>query len=883
MLEGKYNSKETEKKWQDFWEETGIYKFNPESTEKMFSIDNPPPTVNGKIHIGHVFSYTQIEMIARYMRMKGHNVFYPFGFDDNGLPTERLVEKQIGKKANQLSREEFTKLCLETTAKYEEQFKELFKSLGFSADWDYMYSTMGEKAQITSQKSFIDLYNKGKLHHEEKPCLWCKECQTSIAQAELETKEVDTKFNYLNFRIPELNENLEIATTRPELLPGCVAVFVNPNDQEKAKYIGKEIEVPLLGYTVKIMADEKVDLDKGTGAVMCCTYGDATDVEWCKKYNLPVKQIIQKDGTISKDIEKYGGMTTEEAREAIIKDLQEKGYLVKQEDLKHQIGVHERCGTPAEFIREKQWEIDLVDDKESLLKAGSEVNWNPKSMKARYDDWVKNIQWNWGISRQRYFGIPFPVWYCKDCGETVLAKEEQLPVNPLSTNPNEPCPCCGGTEFEPEKDVMDTWATSSLTPLINADWAKDENGEMMKKIYPMSLRANAHDIIRTWDFYTIAKGLYHTGKLPWKDIMIAGHVLAQKGEKISKSKCNSGMEPEKLLDKYSADAIRYWTATGKLGNDVMYSDETLRDANKFINKLWNAAKFATMNLQDYNPEENRDTELLPMDRWTLSKLAKMKEEYDEYFSRYEPGLALNTYQKYFWDYCDNYVEIAKHRLYNPDLYGEDARKSAQKATYDSMLQLLKMGSVYLPHVTEEIYQDFFRDKEKAESIHITDMDNFEYLPDQTLIEQGNAVVDAISDVRKYKSENNLSLRTPITSAKLVVKPENRQFTEQALLDIKNTTNISDIQLEEGTETGISDIDIDWQEVERINEERRKEKELRKQKKAEEKRKNETEQRKAKFGKEQFEQAYKEQDIQSNIIKDMLQEEPKKEDDKEQTL
>lgn len=261
----------------------------------------------------------------------------------------------------------------------------------------------------------------------------------------------------------------------------------------------------------------------------------------------------------------------------------------------------------------------------------------------------------------------------------------------------------------------------------------------------------------------------------------------------------------------------------------------------------------------------------------------MKEEYDDYFSRYEPGLALNAYQKYFWDYCDNYVEIAKHRLYNPDLYGEDAKKSAQKATYDSMLQLLKMGSVYLPHLTEEIYQDFFRDKEKVKSIHITDMDDFEYMPDQNLIEQGNAVVDAISNVRKYKSENNLSLRTPITSAKLVVKPENRQFTEQALLDIKNTTNIGDIQPEEGTETGISDIDIDWQEVERINEERRKEKELRKQKKAEEKRKNEAEQRKVKFGKEQFEQAYNGQDIQSNIIKDMLQDETKKEDDKEQTL
>lgn len=881
MLEGKYNAKEAEERWQKFWEENGIYKFNPdESSDKIFSIDNPPPTVNGKIHIGHVFSYTQIEMIARYMRMKGYNVFYPFGFDDNGLPTERLVEKQIGKRANELSREEFTKLCLETTARYEEQFKKLFKSLGFSADWDYMYSTMGEKAQRTSQKSFIDLYNKGKLHHEEKPCLWCSECQTSIAQAELETKEVDTKFNYLNFKVPELGEDLEIATTRPELLPGCVAVFVNPNDESKKKFIGKEIEVPLFGYKVKILADDKVDLDKGTGAVMCCTYGDATDVEWCRQYNLPTKQVIQKDGTISKDIDGYGGLKIEEARAKIIEDLRTNGYLVKQEELEHQIGVHERCGTPAEFIREKQWEIDLLQDKERFLQEGSKINWNPKSMEKRYEDWVKNLQWNWGISRQRYFGIPFPVWYCKDCGETIVAKEEQLPVNPLVTKPEEPCPCCGGTDFEPEKDVMDTWATSSLTPLINADWANDSDEEFTKKIFPMSLRANAHDIIRTWDFYTIVKSLYHTGDLPWKDIMIAGHVLAKMGEKISKSKCNSAMEPEKLLEKYSADSIRYWTATGRLGNDVMYSDATMKEANKFINKIWNVAKFTTMNLEDYNPEESENIELLPMDKWTLSKLAKMKEEYDDCFSKYEPGLALNAYQKYFWDYCDNYVEIAKHRLYNPDIYGEEAKKSAQKAIYDSMLQLLKMGSVYLPHVTEEIYQDFFRDREKSVSIHTMDIDDFKYKPDQTLIEQGNATVDAISQIRRYKSENNLSLRAPIKYAQLAVNPENRSFMEEVMPDILSTTNSDRIELVEGDKVQASNFEVDWEEVQRINEEKRKKKELEKQRKEEESKK---ENKGKAFGEEEYKKAYEGQEIQSDIIRKMIDNQKEKGEGEEPSL
>lgn len=350
----------------------------------------------------------------------------------------------------------------------------------------------------------------------------------------------------------------------------------------------------------------------------------------------------------------------------------------------------------------------------------------------------------------------------------------------------------------------------------------------------MSLRANAHDIIRTWDFYTIAKSLYHTGELPWKDIMVAGHVLAQKGEKISKSKSNGSMEPEKLLERYSADAIRYWTAGGRLGNDVMFSEETLREGNKFINKLWNAAKFATMNLQDYNPEEGKDIELLPMDKWALSKLARMKQEYDDNFSKYEPALALNAYQKYFWDYCDNYVEIAKHRLYNPDLYGEDAKKSAQKATYESMMQLLKMGSVYLPHVTEEIYQGFFRDKEKAESIHVMDIDDFGYTADKDLIDCGNKVVDIISEIRKYKSENNMSLKTPIKSADITVEPQYREFIESSMLDIKNTGTVAEANLSTGENMSVSSIEIDLEELERMNEEKRKKKEAQQQQKNSEK-------------------------------------------------
>lgn len=824
MLEGKYNSKEVEKRWQEYWEKIGIYKFDVTNTrDKIYSIDNPPPTVSGKIHIGHVFSYSQIEMMARYMRMRGYNVFYPFGFDDNGLPTERLVEKKIGKKAHQVSREEFNELCLETTQQYEKQFKDLFKSLGFSADWDLMYSTISPKAQKTAQKSFIDLYKKNKVYHSESPCLWCTECKTSIAQAELDTKETDTKFNYLKFYIPETNETLEIATTRPELLPGCVAVFINPEDKEKAKYIGKEIIVPMLNFRVPIIADPKVDMEKGTGAVMCCTFGDATDVEWWKKYNLSLKQIIGQDGRIVENIEKYGGMKTEDARKQIIEDLKEQGYLLRQEDISHQIGVHERCGTPAEFSVSKQWYIDILSEKERFLKAGDKINWNPKNMKARYDDWVKNLQWDWGISRQRFFGVPFPVWYCNSCGTPKIASEEQLPVNPLNTQPSKPC-TCGCEDFTPEKDVMDTWATSSVTPLINLDWGEDEKGELMQKLMPMSLRPNAHDIIRTWDFYTIVKNLYHTGEIPWENIMIAGHVLANKGEKISKSKNNGAMEPEKLLQSYSADAIRYWTASGRLGNDVLFSEDSLKEANKFINKLWNVSKFATMHLEDYDKKKAEQIEMLPMDRYILSKLGKTMEEFSANLSKYEPGLALKNFEKFFWEYCDNYVEIVKHRLYNPDIYGEDARISGQKAMYETMLQLLKMGAIYMPHITEEIYQQFFKQNEKEESIHQSRIDGFMYKPDEELIRNGDSVIELISSTRRYKSENSLSLRAPIKKATLRVTPEHFSFVQDSLMDIKNATNSNIIMILEGKDNNLEDLEIDWEEVERLKEEKRQKKE-----------------------------------------------------------
>lgn len=792
MLEGKYNAKESEKKWQKYWLENNIYKFNIKDN-KIYSIDNPPPTVSGKIHIGHVFSYTQIEIIARYMRMKGYNIFYPFGFDDNGLPTERLVEKKIKKKAHQLSREEFNDLCLKTTQEYEEQFRNLFEALGFSADWDLMYSTISEKSQKTSQKSFLDLYKKNLVYNAESPTLWCTECKTSIAQAELETKEVETTFNYLKFVLTKTNQTLEIATTRPELLPGCVAVFVNPKDESKAKFIGEDVEVPLFKFKVKILADDKVDIEKGTGAVMCCTFGDATDVEWWRKYQLPIKNIIDKDGFISKNVDKYGGLKSIDARKLIIEDLQKEGCLIRQEVIKHQVGVHERCGTPIEFSVQKQWYIDILNHKNDFIEIGNKINWFPKNIKSRYDDWVQNLQWDWGISRQRFFGVPFPVWYCAKCGKVKIADEKDLPVNPLKSAPTSPCEC-GCNEFIPEKDVMDTWATSSVTPLINLNWAECENGELVNKLMPMSLRPNAHDIIRTWDFYTIVKNFYHLKTIPWENVMIAGHVMANKGEKISKRKSNANMEPENLLKMYCADAIRYWTASGRLGNDILFSEEELRSANKLINKIWNVSKFAIMHLNDYNSDEN--VELLPMDKYILSKMAKMMKEFSYNLEKYETGLGLKAFEKFFWEYCDNYIEIVKHRLYKPDVYGVEARKSGQKALYETILQILKVAAIYMPHVTEEIYQAFFKNIEGVISIHKTSILDYmlKYNIEEQLIKNGDIVINIISDTRKYKSEKNISLRTLISKITLCVEESLIPFIESTIVDIKNTSNCEQIDI-----------------------------------------------------------------------------------------
>ncbi len=786
MLDKKYNTLEKEQKWMEYWENNRIYEFKPDHRE-IYSIDTPPPTVNGKIHIGHIFSYSQAEMIARYKRLRGYNVFYPFGFDDNGLPSERLVEKEQGKKAHEIGREAFSKLCYETTDKYEEEFKKLFKRAGFSAALNNAYKTVSDSSSKISQLSFIDLVEKGNCYHKESPALWCNECLTSIAQAELETKTIKTTFNYINFKTLEDDETFTIATTRPELLPAIVSVFVNPADDKHKHLIGKTAHIPVLNIDAPIMADEKVDAEKGTGIVMCCTFGDQTDIEWWKKYNLPLKNIFTNDGFIIDSIENYGGLSIKEARKKIIDDLNSEGYLVKIEELEHEVQVHERCGKEVEYSVMKQWFIDIMNHKKDFLRIGEEINWYPKHMQARYNEWVENIMWDWCISRQRYFGVAFPVWYCNDCGEVILADKEQLPVNPLVDKPNiKKCPKCGCSKFTPETDIMDTWQTSSITPLINMRYGEKNNYEDILK--PMSLRCNAHDIIRTWDFYSIVKSYYGFGEKPWDNIMISGFVMANKGEKISKSKGNSKMEPFDLLETYGADIVRYWAGSGKLGTDIVFNDETFLRGKKLINKIWNVSKFIEMHLEDYEDKEFNSFEYI--DKWIIARYQEMEKLFIKYLDNYEIGLGLNTLEKFFWDFCDNYIEIVKHRLYRPEEFGDIPRYSGQKTIYTLLYKLLQKFSIYFPFITEEIFQELYHNNS---SIHLTEIRPLELNFSEEL-KYGDMICNIIGSVRGEKSNSNLSLKTEVKELELLCEEKLKAAIEYSIKDFKATLFIDKLLL-----------------------------------------------------------------------------------------
>ena len=786
MLKKTYDFRKSENKWQKFWERERIFRFDPKSKKPVFSIDVPPPYASaGHLHIGHALHYTQFEIIARFRRMSGFNVYFAPCFDNNGLPTEKYVEEKFGIDKTTTTKHEFRKLCLKESKRVEKVYSDnVFKGLGHSYDWSLLYTTIDPESQKVSQMSFLDLWKKGFVYRSEEPTLWCTKHQTALAQAEIEDLKRTTVLDHIIFDL-EGKKRIEIATTRPELLPACVAIFVHPEDERYRNLVGKKAKVPIFGHEVEIMEDKKVDPDFGTGIVMVCTFGDTADIEWWKTHKLPLKICVTKDGKLNELAGKYAGKDLTEARKEIINDLEREGRITKKENLEQTVGACWRCQTPIEFLPTKQWFIKTLDFKKELIKQGRKIRWFPKFYQKRYEDWTRNLAWDWCISRQRFYGVPIPVWYCKKCGKPKLAEEKDIPVDPEVDRPKGKCEC-GFSEFIPEEDVFDTWMTSSMSPEIAMRWL--EKPRDFENRFPMSMRPQSHDIIRTWAFYTILKAYLHFRKIPWKDIAIGTYVLDSKGRGMHKSKGNI-VWTEDLLEKYSVDVVRYWVGTATFGEDLPYQEKDLVTGQRFLTKLWNASRFTLSNLKGYRPKKPR--KLTEIDKWILSKLNDLVKKTTKDFEEYMTGSAKTKVEQFFWHtFCDHYLEIVKDRLYNQSSYEKWEADSAKFTLYRVLLSILKLLAPVTPHVTEEIYQLYFRKNERSKSIHVSDWPRFDSsFVDRNAEKVGDIAVDVIASIRKFKSENSISLAEPL---RYVTIDSNR--VKPVLKDIQKTMRIENIRI-----------------------------------------------------------------------------------------
>lgn len=813
-MEKKYDHLIAEAAAQRLWHDHNVYSAE-NNPGPEYSIDTPPPTVSGSLHIGHIFSYTQTDIIARYQRMLGKSVFYPFGFDDNGLPTEKYVEKKLGVQAHELSRSEFIALCLQETAEVEEKFEQLWRRIGLSVDWHACYSTIDERTRYISQLSFIKLHDKGHIYRKDEPALYCTTCRTTVAQAELDDLEKQTTFNDIMFTSGDTD--LIIATTRPELLAAVTAVFYHPDDSRYQKLQGKMATVPYYNFEVPLLPDELVDPEKGTGLVMCATFGDKTDVYWWRKHALTYKPMIGLDGKFTKEAGPLEGMRVATARKTILELLEEGGSLVKKEPHTNTVNVHERCKKEIEYLVLPQWFLAIMPHKETFIQLGEQITWYPRFMKSRYVNWVEHISWDWCLSRQRFYGIPFPAWHCTQCHEIVLASPDMLPVDPQETPYGGTCPC-GSTSFEGDTDVMDTWNTSSLTPYICASLyiPLSENifEEAAQNFIPMSMRPQAHDIIRTWAFDTIIKVWMHNDTIPWQDIVISGHVLSDKQEKLSKSKGNSPLAPESLLENYPADAIRYWTASGNLGHDISFSESQITIGRKLLVKLWNAFRFIEpyrSSLTDTQPEQ-----LGVENEWILTSAATCFAKYGSYFIQNEFSLALQSVEQFFWhDFCDNYLEIIKNQLLNPDQYTPEEVNATKWTLTHVGMRILQLYAPFVPHVTESLYIELYKHQIETPSLHMTKFEPYQkpYAFNQS-IQTMTQVLEIIAQVRKLKSEQQLSLKTDLAQLTIAVSEDSLiqhlQNQESLLKGVTRAAKVLVIPATKEHKTTIVQSDTNWQ-------------------------------------------------------------------------
>jgi len=755
-----YEPLKAEQKWQKRWEALGVHNFDRNDTSRpTYVIDTPPPYPSGEFHIGTALNWTYFDIVARYKRMCGFNTLFPQGWDCHGLPTEVQVEKRHKIKKGDLPAEKFRELCMKLTEENIAHMKEEMKSLGFSMDWSTEYRTMDPSYYGKTQLSFVQLYKKGLIYRGEHPVNWCPRCETAIADAEVEYGDRETLLSYVKFKLTD-GGFLTIATTRPEFLPACVIVAVNPDDERHSGLVGKKVEVPIFGQVVEIIQDREVDPEFGTGVVMVCTFGDKTDVRWVKLHKLPIVRLLDEKGRMTTAARDYVGMTVEEAKKKITEDLKKAGLVEKQEKLPQNVGVCWRCKTPVEILSKPQWFMRVLAMKDKVLEEGKKVRWVPEHMLTRFTDWVKSMDWDWVISRQRIFATPIPVWYCSNCKEPVVAEEKQLPVIPTKDKPLvEKCPKCGDQSFEPEQDVLDTWMDSSITIAAHAGWP-----DIDRRLFPADLQPNGTDIIRTWDYYLMVRHLALLGEAPYRSVLINGMVLGTDGRAMHKSLDNY-VDSATAREKYGSDALRQWAAIGaSTGADVPFSWKDVEFGHRFMRKFWNAARFASPHFAGAGKLDPKGLDFKPVDLWILSRLNRLVKQATSGLDDFMFSRVLGEIQNFIWhEFCDMYIEEVKHRLYGSDQSADAARF----VLYRVILTAAKLLAPFTPHFSEEIYQTYFAGDFSHKTIHTSEWPQAEErFIDDGAEELGKITNALVSAVRQFKSGRKMALSQEISGVEI---------------------------------------------------------------------------------------------------------------------
>ncbi|MBI5061188.1 MAG: valine--tRNA ligase [Candidatus Aenigmarchaeota archaeon] len=796
-----YDAAAASKKWQSAWEKENIYAFNPKKG-RIFSIDTPPPYPSGDFHMGNVLNWCYFDFAARYKRMQGFNVHFPQGWDVHGLPTESRVEQWKKKKSSEVPASQWVEWCNQWTNEHIKEMKAMIKALGISCDWSLEYRTSDPLYVKMVQLSFLQLAEKGLAYRGKHPINWCPSCRTAIADAEVEHKERDTKLYHIKFMLSGASAHSDaerrhatapidsgegeimIATTRPELLSACVGIAVHPEDERYKEIAGRRAIVPIFGQEVDIFTSPAVEREFGTGIVMICSFGDKQDVAWIMRHQLPIIEAIDERGNMTEAAGRFVGMTTTNAKREILTELSKKGHLLEEQTLKQNVGVCWRCKTIIEILNKEQWFLRATQLTNEVVEETNKVKWYPDHMKIRQIQWAKSMDWDWVVSRQKVYGTPIPVWYCRKCNNIIFPEEDELPVDPSAKKKE--CMRCK-TIAVGEKDRFDTWIDSSMTTYWHAGWPDRslhaDSAAGWEKMIPADLQPNGTDIIRTWDYYLMLRSLMLTGKPAYKSVLINGMVLGEDGRKMSKSLGNY-VTAKDALEENSIDAIRYWVTRGAVGSDLPFSWKDIQHGEKLFNKIYNIAQFCSLHLSEKPKISPNDLEMI--DLWILTKLQKLIKNCTEMMENYQFSETVNAMENFIWhEFADYYLEIVKHRL-----YGDEKKASAQFCLYTCMLNSLKLLSPFAPHITEEVYQSLFKEHEKAESIHTQAWPQ----PDENLLNEeaeklGEIANDVIATLRQWKMSKKMPLNAPLR----LVTIENEDLAP-LVDDIKGTLKIENLKI-----------------------------------------------------------------------------------------